>query len=409
MARFPVRFCAAAAASLCVALVCAAAAARTPSDGQKRPAGKDGPSKKTPERPTLIVFNIVPEKGVEKGAANLLTELVLDRVTKLQKHVVIGQKDIEKMVSWEKEKLKLCTEGSCLAEIAGAMGADLYVEGSIGVMGDSYMINLKLMDARGVRVIERTTEVVKKDENAAVDAVGRCVGAIMGAPPGQTGRQAGSFEAGAVPPGLLEEYEQAAVQFRVVARNALADRGMAGFAAKYRAAREQMKVLAKRAAEIQAIAKAPFNAFEQDSALWRSLLARRTEVVSQFQICLQFHSDLDPEHAARLTSLVTGALHQMGVASRPGSGCSGGIVLRIDCKLNCRQGHLGPVCQLEMNGTLDNTARGEKLAKIPFGDTFKGAHGNDPEKAKKKACDAVTQDKVKAALDKAFSSVLPVE
>jgi TolB-like protein len=393
MVGLPASLSAATGAALCVALVCAPAAGQAPAT----------------RRPTLIVFNIVPEKGVERGAANLLTELVLDKVAKLQKHVVIGQKDIEKMLFWEKEKLKLCTEGSCLAEIAGAMGADLYVEGSIGVMGDRYMVNLKLMDARGVRVVERTTEVVKKDENAAVDAMARCIGKIMGAPPGQPGGPAGSFEAGAVPPGLLQEYEQAAVQFRVVAKNALSDRGMAGFTAKYRAARDQMKVMAKRAAEIQAVANAPFAAFEQDSAVWRSVLARRTEFVSQFQVCLQFHSDLDPETSARLTSLVAGALYQMGVASTSGSGCGGGIVLRVDCKMNCRQGHLGPTCHLEMNGTLSNTARGEKLAKIPFGEAFKGAHGNDPEKAKKKACDAVTNERVKAALEGAFAAVLPLD
>jgi hypothetical protein len=40
---------------------------------------------------------------------------------------------------------------------------------------------------------------------------------------------------------------------------------------------------------------------------------------------------------------------------------------------------------------------------------FKGAHGNDPEKAKKKACDAVTQEKVRTALERAFATVLPVE
>jgi TolB-like protein len=139
------------------------------------------PRGKPVEGPTLVVFDIVPEKGVDKGEANLLTELVIDKVSKLRKYEVIGQKDIDKLMDWEQNKqLKGCTDASCLIQIAGAMGADYYIEGSIGVMGDNYMITLKLMDTRRVRVVERTTEVVKKDENVIIATTARAVDAVMG-------------------------------------------------------------------------------------------------------------------------------------------------------------------------------------------------------------------------------------
>jgi hypothetical protein len=107
--------------------------------------------------------------------------------------------------------------------------------------------------------------------------------------------------------------------------------------------------------------------------------------------------------------MLSGALSESGIAATAGAGCQKGTVLRVDCQMDCKQGHLGPVCQLGLSGVLLNAATGAKLADVAFGDLFRGAHGNDPEKAKKKACDALNQDAMRAALQRAFSTVLPVE
>ncbi|MBI5526856.1 MAG: hypothetical protein HY897_11030 [Deltaproteobacteria bacterium] len=129
------------------------------------------------------------EKGVERNEVSLLTELVIDEVTKLKKYNVIGQKDLEKMVSWEKEKLKSCTEGSCLAEIAGAMGATFYIEGSIGLYGSQYIITTKLIDASKVEILARETKRVGKSEDLVVETIIRMVKDLFGAPT-ETGQPA---------------------------------------------------------------------------------------------------------------------------------------------------------------------------------------------------------------------------
>ncbi|MGB9600710.1 MAG: hypothetical protein ACPL7I_09165, partial [Myxococcota bacterium] len=79
------------------------------------------------ELPSLIVFNMGAEEGVTKGKANMLTEILIDEINKLNQFKVIGQKDLDSMFFWEQNKqLKNCTESSCLSEIAGAMGAEYY-------------------------------------------------------------------------------------------------------------------------------------------------------------------------------------------------------------------------------------------------------------------------------------------
>jgi TolB-like protein len=137
--------------------------------------------KKPLDGPTLLVFDLTNDAGVDKGVANTLVEIVIERITNLKKYNVVGQKDLDKMLFWEQNKqLKGCTDTSCLVQIAGAMGAQYYVEGSIGGLGDQYVVTLKLIDAGSVRVLERVTEKIKKDDNTLATAIEPAVDVIMG-------------------------------------------------------------------------------------------------------------------------------------------------------------------------------------------------------------------------------------
>jgi TolB-like protein len=142
------------------------------------------------ELPTLIVFDLVPEKGVEKGVANLLTEIVLDEVNKSKRYKVIGQKDIDKMLFWETNKqLKNCTESSCMMQIAGAMGAEYYIEGSLGSVGNKYVIAMKFIETIGVNIKSRTTRTVDRNEDVLIKEIKEMVGEIMGLGGGEKGIQ----------------------------------------------------------------------------------------------------------------------------------------------------------------------------------------------------------------------------
>jgi len=137
-------------------------------------------AKKPQALPTLIVFDIVTEKGVEKSTGNMLTEVVIDRIAGLGRYIVIGQKDIDKMMAWEEKKqLQGCNDTSCLVQIAGALGAHYYIEGSIGVIGNQYIITLKQIDALVVKVITRRTDTVNKDETTLVQSMKNMVDFIF--------------------------------------------------------------------------------------------------------------------------------------------------------------------------------------------------------------------------------------
>jgi TolB-like protein len=158
-------------------LISALSALSYPAQAAEKPAQL----KKPLDGPTLLVFDLTNDAGVDKGVANTLVEIVIERITDLKKYNVVGQKDLDKMLFWEQNKqLKGCTDTSCLVQIAGAMGAQYYVEGSIGGVGDQYVVTLKLIDAGSVRVLERVTEKIKKDDNTLAKTIEPAVDVIMG-------------------------------------------------------------------------------------------------------------------------------------------------------------------------------------------------------------------------------------
>ena len=140
------------------------------------------PAKKTTVAlPTLIVFDMTPEKGVDPSIANMLTEIAIDRITKLGKYTVMGQKDLDKLLAWEQNKqMKGCTDSGCMVKIAGAMGASFITEGSVGAIGDQYIVTLKLIDTATVNVINRATDMVARDENTLVRSISKIVDTVLG-------------------------------------------------------------------------------------------------------------------------------------------------------------------------------------------------------------------------------------
>ena len=69
-------------------------------------------------------------------------------------YTVITTQDIRAMLGFERQKALLGCESdtSCLAEIGGALGADLIISGTIGKLGDAYSMSLTLLAADQAKI-----------------------------------------------------------------------------------------------------------------------------------------------------------------------------------------------------------------------------------------------------------------
>jgi hypothetical protein len=111
--------------------------------------------------------------GADPGLGRLMTEILTTEASGTAGLTVIGSSDIASMLGFEKQKELLgCTDNvACVAEIGGALGVDYLLVSDLGLLGKTYVINLKLIDTAKVSVIKRLYKTVPGEPDALIELV----------------------------------------------------------------------------------------------------------------------------------------------------------------------------------------------------------------------------------------------
>jgi hypothetical protein len=106
----------------------------------------------------VVVFNLKPA-GVDADTTLLVSDLVATSAGKVDGVEALGASELQRLANVEAERQKLgCDmDQSCLSEIASAMQARYTIDGKLGKLGSTYVVNLSLTDTQEVRVAERVT------------------------------------------------------------------------------------------------------------------------------------------------------------------------------------------------------------------------------------------------------------
>jgi TolB-like protein len=128
--------------------------------------------------PKLAVLQVVNGEGVPQSTAAAITEAVVAEVRKQSRAEVITQREISSILSLEKQKAMLgCETDACMAELGGALGADRLVAGDMAKLGESFLLHLRVVDVRKVRV---TAQADRRLRGGTIDDVLDVLPAMVG-------------------------------------------------------------------------------------------------------------------------------------------------------------------------------------------------------------------------------------
>ncbi len=133
--------------------------------------------------PRIAVMDVKVRGGVSGEVASTVSEAVVVEVRRRSPGAsVIGAEEIRSMIGVAVEKAKLgCDDMACLAEIGGALGAERLVLGTLGRLGDTYLLSLQLVDVAHGRVVASGAATVSaKHDDLLFGAVASAVGQIFG-------------------------------------------------------------------------------------------------------------------------------------------------------------------------------------------------------------------------------------
>jgi len=136
-------------------------------------------------QPRVAVLDVVGRGGVAPDLLQAISEDVLVEVRAQSRGLkVIGAEEIRSLMGLAREKQKLgCLDVSCLVEVGGALGAEQVVIGTLGRVGQVYLLSLKRVDVRRAQVLQTASAQLsdKKDE-ALLVSVRRLVGSLFAVP-----------------------------------------------------------------------------------------------------------------------------------------------------------------------------------------------------------------------------------
>ncbi len=142
-----------------------------------------GRAKAELHRPRMAVLALKPE-GVDPALASTVSDALTEDLGRGGHYDVLGRSELEAMAGFTAERQKLGCEGDagCLAELGGALGAQWLVAGSLGRVGKSYVLSVRLLQIEKARVAGRDTEEVYSQE-ALLPAADRAAQVLLGENP----------------------------------------------------------------------------------------------------------------------------------------------------------------------------------------------------------------------------------
>ncbi|HVO21415.1 MAG TPA: hypothetical protein VMU15_19290 [Anaeromyxobacter sp.] len=111
----------------------------------------------------IAVLPVVAGEGVTEMTASALTEALAAEVRRRSGAEVITRREIDAVLSLERQKAMMgCTTDACMAELGGALGVELLVNGDVARVGESLLVHFRLMEVARVRVAAQSDRRLRK-------------------------------------------------------------------------------------------------------------------------------------------------------------------------------------------------------------------------------------------------------
>lgn len=120
--------------------------------------------------------------GVKKDLPTILDDLLVSAIQNQTRGVrVVAKADLDTLLGLEKLKDAVaCDQVACATELAGALGVESVISGSIGSLGDKFMLSLTWIDTKHAGVLKHQTQNIGKKERDFDTGIKLAVSALLG-------------------------------------------------------------------------------------------------------------------------------------------------------------------------------------------------------------------------------------
>lgn len=124
------------------------------------------------EKTTIALMDLKVQEGVSPEIGGTLADLMATEVGKLGLYTVLSRDDMQDLLKHLGDQQALSSdEDGDLAKVGDYLGAGQVLSGSVGRVGDTYVVSLKLVDSKQATVLKRVSQEYAGDEGGLVQVV----------------------------------------------------------------------------------------------------------------------------------------------------------------------------------------------------------------------------------------------
>lgn len=128
----------------------------------------------------VAVMEFASKGGVTQKQMDALGDMLANEIREMGDYRVIGKSDIRAALNFEEQKSLLgCTDEACIAELGGALGVRWVVVGNVSKFGQTFLLNLKILDVEKIRVAKGVSKKVTGGEDMLIDALAAAAGELI--------------------------------------------------------------------------------------------------------------------------------------------------------------------------------------------------------------------------------------
>lgn len=107
---------------------------------------------------TAAVMDLEAKQGVSAGVASMLSDYLRTQLVNTQKITIVTRENMEQILREQSFQMSGCTSNECIVQMGQLLGVRKMITGSIGKLGTTYLLSLKIIDVQSGEIEKAETE-----------------------------------------------------------------------------------------------------------------------------------------------------------------------------------------------------------------------------------------------------------
>ena len=109
-------------------------------------------------KPSAAVMDLEPKEGISAGVVSSISDYLRTQLVNTGKIDIVTRENMDQILKEQKFQLSGCTSQECIIEAGKLMGVRKMFTGSIGKVGTTYIVNLKIINVESGKIEKAETE-----------------------------------------------------------------------------------------------------------------------------------------------------------------------------------------------------------------------------------------------------------